>query len=139
MKNIFCLFILSAVVSVFPHAGASAKTPDGGAIFTRSCSVCHSLNPPPKLAPPVVPLANRYHLKFPTKAEGIVHMAAFLKMPDRNKAVDPQAVSRFGLMPPVPLTDAERTAVSGWFWDQYNPSMGGGRGAGRGQGRFMNR
>jgi len=138
MKKMLCLGVLSAMVWGVPASGAMAQTPDGETIFTRNCSVCHSVNPPPKAAPPVVPLANRYHMKFPSKAEGVAHMVAFLKKPDRLKAVDPQAVSRFGLMPAIPLTDAELKAVSGWFWDQYNPAMGGGRGAGRSQGRFMN-
>jgi hypothetical protein len=92
------------------------------------CSACHSVNPPPKSAPPVVPLPNRSHLRFQTKAQGVAAIAAFLKKPDRQKAVNPQAVSRFVLMPAIPLTDAELKAVSGWFWDQYNPARGGGRG-----------
>ncbi len=138
MKKILYVCVLSGIASAFSSAAASAVTLDGGAIFTRSCSVCHSVNPPPKSAPPVVPLANRYHLKYQTKAQGVAAIAAFLKKPDRNRAVDQQAVTRFGLMPVIPLTDAERTAVSGWFWDQYNSSMGGGRGVGGGQRRLMN-
>lgn len=55
-------------------------------------------------------------------------MVAFLKEPDKNKAVDEQAASRFGLMPAIPLSDEELKAVSEWFWDQYNPVMGRGRG-----------
>ncbi len=138
MKNVLYLCIFSCIASGLSLADATAKTADGRAIFDRSCSLCHSINPPPKSAPPVVPLANRYHMKFQTKEQGVAYMAAFLKKPDRNKAVDPQAVSRFGLMPTLPLTDAERKAVAAWFWDQYNPAMGGGRGIGGGQRRLMN-
>jgi cytochrome c len=138
MNNVLYLSILSCIATGFLAANATAKTPDGRAIFDRNCSVCHSVNPPPKSAPPVVPLANRYHLKFQTKEQGVAYMAAFLKKPDKNRAVDPQAVSRFGLMPAITLTDAERTAVAAWFWDQYNSAMGGGRGFGGGQRGLMN-
>ncbi|MCF8383820.1 MAG: cytochrome c [Chlorobium sp.] len=138
MKKILYVFMLSGIVSGVHPSAATAVTPDGRAVFDRSCSVCHSINPPPKSAPPVIPLANRYHEKFATKAEGVAHMAAFLKKPDKNKAVDQQAVTRFGLMPLIKLTDAELKAVTGWFWDQYNPAMGRGRGMGGGQRRLMN-
>lgn len=83
-----------------------------------------------------MPLASRYHQKFKTKAEGVNHMAAYLKTPDKNKAVDPQAVERFGLMPALSLPDKELRIVSEWVWDQYNSSFGGcGGPGGQGQGR----
>ncbi len=138
MNKFLSLCILSVMVSAILSSRAMAETPDGEAIFNRSCSVCHSVNPPPKSAPPVVPLANRYHLNFQTKEQGVAALIAFLKEPDQNKALDVRAVSRFGLMPLIPLTDEERKAVSEWFWDQYNPAMGGGRGFGGGKRRLMN-
>jgi len=138
MKKVMYACILSGIASGFSPAAMSAATVDGAAVFARNCSVCHPLNPPPKSAPPVMALANRYHEKFATKQQGVAHMAAFLKKPDKNRAVDPQAVSRFGLMPAISLPDAELKAVTGWFWDQYNPAMGRGRGMGGGQRRLMN-
>lgn len=115
-------------------AEAATKTLSGQAIFDRNCSVCHAMNPPPKSAPPIVPLVSRYRMKFNTKQDGIKHMAAFLKAPNAQDAVEPQAITRFGLMPPIALSDSELRAVAGWVWDQYNPAMdacGGFRGQGR--------
>jgi len=138
MNTFLSLCMVSAIASVLLPSGAMAATPDGEAIFNRSCSVCHSVNPPPKSAPPVIPLANRYHMQFQTKEQGVAAMADFLEKPDAAKALDTRAVSRFGIMPLIPLTDEERKAVSEWFWDQYNPAMGGGRGYGGGKRRLMN-
>lgn len=117
-------------------AQAAKSTLDGKAIFDKNCSVCHSVNPPPKSAPPIVPMASRYHLQFKSKTEGVNHLVAYLKSPDRKKAVDPQAVTRFGLMPALQLPEEELQAVAGWVWEQYNPAMGRGRGfGGQGQGQ----
>jgi mono/diheme cytochrome c family protein len=119
-------------------AQASANTKDGKAIFTESCSVCHSISPPPKNAPPIIPLASHYHLKFKTKKEGVDHLVAYMKSPNKDKAVDTQAITRFGLMPALSLPDSELRTVAEWVWDQYNPNMGvrgGGPGSGMGMGR----
>ncbi|TLU84327.1 MAG: cytochrome c [Chlorobium sp.] len=132
MKNIF---IIIGMGLIFNSTGdAATKALDGQTIFNKNCSACHSVNPPPKLAPPITPLASRYHLSFKTKKDGVNHLAAYLKLPKKEDSIDPQAITRFGLMPPVALSAAELNVVAAWVWDQYNPAMGMGRGFG-GQGR----
>lgn len=116
-------------------ASAVAETLDGRGIFDKNCSVCHSINPPPKLAPPIIPLASRFHIQFKSKTDGVNHIAAYLKLPNKKNAIDQQAVARFGLMPAMKLPDKELRAVAGWVWDQYNPATSRGRGFG-GQGRM---
>jgi len=115
------------------HAAEGATTAaEGKAIFERNCSVCHSVSPPPKSAPPIMPIAAVYHRQFPDKAEGVKYMAAFMKSPAKEKSkVDPEAINRFGLMPPMALGDAELDAVAGWVWDQYNLNSGKGMGTGQ--------
>jgi len=121
-------------------AQASANAKDGNAIFTENCSVCHSISPPPKNAPPIIPLASRYHMRFKTKKEGVDHLVAYMKSPNKDKAVDTQAITRFGLMPALSLPDSELRTVAEWVWDQYNADMGtrgSGQGGGMGMGRGM--
>jgi cytochrome c len=126
-------------------ASASAAAPDGKAIFDKNCSVCHSVAPPPKSAPPIVPISGRYHQKFSSRTEGIKQMAEFIKSPSKEKVLaDEQAITRFGLMPPIPLSAAELNAVAAWVWDQnsggnWGPGNGQGQGRGAGQGNCYKR
>ena len=131
------LFIFIGVGLLFnASANAVAKALDGQAIFTKNCSVCHSVNPPPKSAPPIAPLASRYHIKFKNKKDGVDHIVAYLKSPDEKRAIEPQAIARFGLMPASPLLPAELRAVAEWVWDHYNMATCTGRGVGgQGMGR----
>ncbi|NTU57929.1 MAG: cytochrome c [Chlorobiaceae bacterium] len=121
-----------------PMSGAFSQTAsaavDGKAVFDKNCSVCHSVAPPPKSAPPIIPISARYHQKISSRSEGIKRMAAFIKSPSEDKVLaDPQAIARFGMMPPVPLGDGELTAVATWVWDQNSSGKWGqGPGAGRG-------
>ena len=137
MKRLL-LMICTGVLCNAAAANATTTALDGKAIFTKNCSICHSINPPPKLAPPITPLSSRYHMQFQKKEDGIRHIMAFVKLPDKKNAIDPQAITRFGLMAPVSLPDKELRAVAEWVWDQYNPNMGRGRGFG-GQGQGMGR
>lgn len=130
------LTVLVSLLVCTPVAESATTVPDGKALFERNCSVCHSVNPPPKSAPPIVPIASAYHRQFPSKAAGVSHMAAFMKTPSKaSSKVDPEAITRFGLMPPMALGDAELKAVAAWVWDQYNPNMGKGPGSGAGAGQ----
>jgi len=130
---------ITAFLYLFSASPATAA-PDGKEVFDRNCSVCHSVMPPPKAAPPIVPIASRYRQVYASKEKGVARMVSFLKSPSKEKMLaDPQAVSRFGLMPPMPLDDAELAAVAGWVWDQgtaggMGPGAGRGRGRGQGQG-----
>ena len=90
------------------HTAAEAATNmlDGQAIFDRNCTVCHAMNPPPKSAPPIIGVISQYHNKFQMKEDGVNHLVAYLKLPKKQNAVEPQAITRFGLMPPSPLSSA---------------------------------
>lgn len=128
---------MSGLLMVLSATPAAAAAPDGKTVFDRNCSVCHSVMPPPKSAPPIVPIASRYHQQFKSKSQGIAHMVSFIKSPSKQKAIaDQQAITRFGLMPPMQLSDAELNAVAGWIWEQgVDGGWGPGSGAGRGQGK----
>ncbi|MEE9903865.1 MAG: cytochrome c [Chlorobium sp.] len=133
MKRITIIII---AVLLAPASAESASTiPDGKAVFERNCSVCHSVNPPPKSAPPIVPIASSYHRQFASKTAGINHMVAFMRSPTKTASkVDPEAIARFGLMPAMSLDEGELHAVAGWVWDQYSPNINKGKGMGAGSG-----
>jgi cytochrome c len=105
-------------------ADAATKMLVGEAIFDRNCTVCHTMNPPPKSAPPIVAVMSRYHMKFQIKDDGVKYLVAYLIRPDAHNAVEPQAITRFGLMPRSHLSLSELREVAEWVWDQYNPTMG---------------
>jgi len=127
------MLAMAGLLSTSLLQNTDAAEPDGREVFTRNCSVCHTINPPPKTAPPIGPVAGRFRQKFSTKAEGVAYMVNFIKAPSKEKSVvDTDAIDRFGLMPPMPgLDEKELTAVAGWIWDQ----PWGGRGQGGGQGK----
>ncbi|MCE1274311.1 MAG: cytochrome c [Chlorobiaceae bacterium] len=127
---------MSGLFTALSSIPAIAAVPDGKAVFDRNCSVCHSVMPPPKSAPPIVPIASRYRQQYPSRSQGVARMVSFLKSPSKEKVLaDPQAITRFGLMPPMQLSNAELNAVAGWVWDQGNAKgWGPGSGAGKGKG-----
>lgn len=130
------LFVTGLSTAGFTIDASAAS--NGQAIFEKNCSVCHSIAPPPKSAPPILPIAGRYRQHFASRSEGINYMANFIQAPSKERVVvDPEAVTRFGLMPPIPLSKADAIAVATWVWDQNSGSsrgkgMGSGRGAGQG-------
>lgn len=100
------------------------KADDGKAIYQKNCSACHSLKPPPKMAPPIVGIAAHYHEAFKEKDAAIAHMVQFMQAPDSTKSkLEAQAITRFGLMPAMPLSEKELHTVSEWLWNQFDPKF----------------
>lgn len=129
------LIMLATIALATPEVEGATTAQNGKAVFERNCSVCHSVNPPPKSAPPIVPIASRYHQQFPSRTAAVTHMAAFMKAPSKAASrVGQEAITRFGLMPPMALGDTELKAVAEWVWEQYNPDANTGMRKGSGQG-----
>lgn len=109
---------------------------EGRAVYDRTCAACHTLAPPPKTAPPIVGLAAHLRERFATREQAVAHIVAYVPAPSPSMSVlPPMAVQRFGLMPPLPLPEAELRAVASWLWQQYDPAFqhrGMGMGAGPG-------
>ena len=122
MKRLFLMVGMGLLFNT--AATAATKALDGQAIFDRNCTACHAMNPPPKSAPPIIGVISQYHTRFQTKEDGVNHLVAYLKSPKKQNAVEPQAIIRFGLMPPSPLSEPELRVVAGWIWDQYDSAMG---------------
>ncbi len=90
------------------------RAQEGEQIFALVCSMCHSLNPPAKLAPPISHAAAYYLRRHSDVESAAGAMVAFLKAPAADRsAMPPHAVERFGLMPSqAHLSDAQLHAVA---------------------------
>lgn len=128
MTRIFFATLVAFVLGISDSAVCSEqqnkpKTTQlsGKAIYQKNCSVCHSMKPPPKMAPPIVGMSAHYHDAFTDKKAAVDHMVKFMQAPDSaNSKLEPQAIARFGMMPAMQLSEKELRAVSEWLWDQFD-------------------
>lgn len=80
---------------------ATDPDPDGQELFQLVCAMCHTLEPPPNLAPPMSHAAAYYLHGFETEEEAVAAMVAFMREPTEAASLLPaMAIERFGLMPP---------------------------------------
>lgn len=118
---------------------------EGKQTFDQVCSACHTLEPPPNLAPPMRMVSMHLRQAFPGEEEAVAHVLAYLPAPDTAKAVMPaHAIERFGLMPAQPLPPEMLEKVARYVWSlsegmQGMEGMEGiqGMGMGMGRGRMM--
>ena len=111
--------VLSSVL-VLLAVGASSLAaqeqapPDGAQLFELVCAMCHTVNPPPKAAPPISHAAAYYLRKYQSADSAVAAMVAYLKKPEAERsAVPAMAIERFGLMPSQGhLSDAQLDAVA---------------------------
>jgi len=126
MKNSVISGLSLAVLAAGITASASAAPVNGGGadLFQQNCSVCHSMKPPPKTAPPVLGIALHYREAFTDKRSAVAHMVRFMQKPDPSLSkLEPAAIRRFGLMPVMTMSEADLKLVSEWLWDQHDPSF----------------
>lgn len=111
-------------------AEISANLPehnDGAVLVESVCTACHSLQPPPTLAPPLNMVVRHYMEEFADRAEVEESIARWVVAPDPEKSGMPaHAIERFGLMPPIPLTEAQRDAVAAYLVETYGDAAMGG-------------
>ena len=115
---------------------SAALLAQGEAIVEGICSTCHSMDPPPKLAPPLMMVLGHYMDEFGAPDSARDALILWLAGPDSTQSVLPaHAIERFGVMPPLPpLSDEQRSAVATYLFEQYEEDgMGGRGGAGMGQ------
>jgi cytochrome c len=88
--------------------------PDGAQLFELVCAMCHSVNPPPKAAPPISHAVAYYLRKHESADSALTAMVAYLRQPEAERSVmPPMAIERFGLMPSQGhLSDAQLLAVA---------------------------
>ena len=110
----------------------------GGELFEQVCTNCHTLTPPPNLAPPMMGVIGHYRDAFDDRDEALDAMVAYLQAPDPEASkLHSMAIERFGIMPAQPLPEEDLRTVTAWLWDGYDPeldphAMGGRAGVGGG-------
>jgi mono/diheme cytochrome c family protein len=110
-----------------PARGVSTqRAPDlvaGQTLFNTICTACHSLQPPPRLAPPMAMVSQHYRDAFASESDARAAMLAFLLAPDTSRATMPaHAIQRFGLMPKLPLSEQQFRDVSAYIWSLSAPA-----------------
>jgi len=93
----------------------------GQAVFDQICTACHTVQPPPNLAPPMMAVSGYYRDAFTDRDEAVAAMVAYIQDPDSTRSqLRPEAFRRFGIMAPLPLLEEDRRAVATWIWEMYD-------------------
>jgi len=122
-KWVITLCALLGVAFLSSFSAFAGSKPKGEIIYDKHCSVCHTKEPPPKMAPPIFGVGMHYHQAFKSKEKAVAHMIDFMMVPDSSKSrVNPRAIRRFGVMPAINLSKADLKIVSEWVWDQFDPN-----------------
>ncbi len=105
-----CLALATPAAGQQPVGGQN----EGQAVFEMVCAMCHSVQPPPKAAPPMSHAAAYYARHYANADSAAAAIVAYLKEPSAEKSLlPPHAIERFGLMPSQGhLKDAQLHAVA---------------------------
>jgi len=103
-----------SVLAISPAAFAS----DGAELFQENCAVCHGGDAVEneRVAPPIVGIRNHYIQQFPEEAEFKAAIADWLKEPDEAKSHMPGAISKFGLMPALEVSDEDAVQIAEYLY-----------------------
>ena len=143
------------LASVLLLAAAQTADPDppgpdpeqvaqGRQVFELVCSGCHTIDPPPDSAPPMLHVSRHLRQELTTFEDFADHVRTYVPAPSAEASrLPPMAIERFGVMAPLPLTDDVLTAAAAYIWtlvDSAGPmgnGMGGGMGMQHRHGRGM--
>lgn len=118
-----------------PQEAAAERYAAGRAVHEQVCAACHSLDPPPREAPPVRGVSRQLHRHFDSAEAAVAFVSEYLVAPSAERAVcDRRAIERFGVMPALPLPEAQREDAAFFFWRYWEvapPPARPGRGTGR--------
>lgn len=89
----------------------------GKQVYESLCMACHSIEGPATVAPPIFAVKNHVVQVYPERDDFIKRVVEWVKAPDVDDPLMPGAVRKFGLMPAMPLADAELTAVAEFLYD----------------------
>lgn len=122
--------IAAALLAALAGPAAAQSAPDGQKLFMRTCVTCHFARLDPQrmaqmAAPPMDMLSAHVRAAVgPDRDKFVAWIVDWVRAPSAQKSVEPMAIERFGLMPPIgesfpELTDAELTAIGEYIYDTY--------------------
>ena len=124
------LVVIGLVLSAARPAAQSFT--DGEEVFGRVCATCHQVDPPADMqaekpiAPPMKMIVRRYMMANETEEAAHARIVEWLQGPSAEKSLmPPMAIEEHGLMPPVVLTEEERTAVASYVLSLHEAGMPG--------------
>ena len=131
------LLALCAVLSPSSAALAEAPTKLGRDLFREHCVACHKPRGPvaDRAAPPMFAVKRHYLPFYASKDAFVEAVADWVKAPNKQNALMPGAVRRFGLMPEMDLSEEHLRKIAeyvfeadfaapGWFREHYREEHG---------------
>jgi mono/diheme cytochrome c family protein len=127
-------FVTLVVIGLMLSASrpAAQSFTDGEEVFARVCATCHQVDPPADMqaqkpiAPPMKMIVRRYMMVNESEEAAHARIVAWLQGPSADKSImPPMAIEEHGLMPPVVLTEEERTAVASYVLSLHEAGMPG--------------
>ncbi|HSG46715.1 MAG TPA: hypothetical protein VLA43_02755 [Longimicrobiales bacterium] len=99
-----------------------ADLQEGERIYRETCSLCHTMDPPANLAPPMSHVARHLRQSFADEESAVAHVVDYLPAPAAERSIMPEmARERFGLMPPQPIPRNLLEAVGRYVWFLGSP------------------
>lgn len=89
----------------------------GEEVFRSLCSECHSLNPPPKLAPPMSLIAAAVRQATEDRRAFTDHVVGYVQAPSEDRSLMPaEAIRNFGLMPAQTVGRERLLSAAAYMW-----------------------
>jgi len=111
---------------VATSGATEAQLAVGRQVYDDVCSECHSLQPPPDLAPPLTHIARRLRTELEERPAFIEHVVSHIPDPTEERSLLPaHAIERFGLMPAQALSAEQLDGVAAWLWVMADSAKSG--------------
>lgn len=129
------MVLLSGVT--FSLCAGANDNPDGAVLFVENCRSCHgqSQSVGGREAPPMVAVKDHYLRVHADKAAFVSALSGWVLARSVEKSLMPGAISRFGLMPPLTISEQDLAAIAefvfeepmekpGWYEQHYQEHHG---------------
>lgn len=95
---------------------------DGAALFVNHCGACHGQSagqsPEDRSAPPMVAVKDHYIRALADKEAFVAAVAGWIREQSEDKTLMPGAIRRFGIMPPLELSEEDAIAIAEFVFDE---------------------